>query len=344
MKTRRRLAPALIALACAALAGCASPEMRFLGRVSPGHAGEVFLQWPGSGFETAFNGAWLTARITDPGGNWLEVEADGASSRLELKPGTHTYALFQGSPGRHTVRVARRTGANSGMTRIETVSSDGRLEATPAPTRRMMVIGDSMASGFGVEGDDETCIYSPATQNHEAAFGALAARRFGADLHSVSIDGAGLVRNQWGEGPTLQERIWDTLPAIPEPWKAAAYSPQAVVINVGVTDFEQGDPGPAFDEAYIGMLKDLRAAYPDAVIIGAFGAMLDGDRYTAARESIREAVAARADAGDSKVRFLEFDLTDGPRRWGCAWHPGLDAQQDMARQIETVLIEDLDWY
>lgn len=344
MMMKRRLAPALIALACAALAGCASPEMRFLGRVSPGHAGEVFLQWPGSGFETAFSGTWLSARISDPGGNWLEVEADGIASRIELKPGSHTYALYQGQAGRHVVRVARRTGANSGMTRIETVTADGRLEATPAPTRRLMVIGDSMASGFGVEGPNQTCVYSPATQNHEAAFGALTARRFGADLHSVSIDGAGLIRNQFPRGPGLRESLWDTLPAMPEPWPTTAYSPQAVIINLGVSDFDAGDPGPAFDEAYEALLKELRDTYPDALLIGAFGGMLDGERYIAARDSVRSAVEARSKAGDSKVRFLEFDLPESPRRWGCAWHPGLDAQQEMAEQIEAVLVKTLDWY
>jgi lysophospholipase L1-like esterase len=217
------------------------------------------------------------------------------------------------------------------------------MQTPAAPGRRILVIGDSITSGYGVEGLDRTCAYSHATQNADLAYPALTARTFGADLHSISVDGRGLVRNYEGDDPSMDQVAWRVLPDSTSRWPAAAYEPQVVVVNLGTSDFTDGDPGEGFDNAYIGLLGKLRAAYPVARIYAAFGPMLDGESYDAARASIYAAVEERRLDRDARVSFVEFPSAVEGRRFGCDWHPGLDAHRAMASRLEDLIEKDLGW-
>jgi lysophospholipase L1-like esterase len=285
----------------------------------------------------------MTAVIEDDGNNWLNVEVDGQLSQIALKNGINTYQLFSGAPGTHTVRVARRTGSPSGPTRFIEIRADGALQKTEAPEKRVLVIGDSVTSGYGVEGLDKNCSYSRATHNAELTYPAITARTFGADLQLVSVDGGGLVRNFGGGELTMKTLAWRNLAEFTTPVSVTAWKPQVIVVNLGANDFAEGDPGDTFDEAYISLLRKLRYAWPEAQIYGAIGGMLHGDTYKAARSSVLGAVEEVRTAGDQKTHFIEFALLNTERRYGCDWHPGLDAQKSMADQLETALGKDLGW-
>jgi lysophospholipase L1-like esterase len=328
-----------LAFAASALA----QDVRVLGRSIPDASGGFAIQWPGSGFEARFQGTTITASIEDYGQNSFNVEVDRKISRLDLMPGTHMYTLFTGAGGDHTIRITRRTSANAGITRIGMVRSDGTLQPTAPPERRMLVIGDSVSSGYGVEGTDQSCTYSRATQNHDAAYAALTARAFGADLHSLAIDGAGLVRNDRGAKSSIASQIKNSLPDDPRPWPVAAFQPQVIVLYLGTNDFAGGDPGVDFATAYLKILGDLRGDYPKAQIFAAVGPMLGGSAYTAARDSIRAAVEERRALGDSKAEVIQFQPSRSARQFGCDWHPGLDAQKNMAETLQRAIARDLGW-
>jgi len=328
----------------AAAAGAAEAQnVRILGRSAPIPSGGFIVQWPNSGFEARLEGGSVTATIEDYGNNWLNVEVDGQLAQIALNPGINTYPLFSGAPGTHTIRVTRRTGSPSGVTRFIDIRADGALQKTETPERRVLVIGDSVTSGYGVEGLDKTCSYSRATHNAELTYPAITARAFGADLQSVSIDGGGLVRNYGGGELTMKTLAWRTLADYTTPASVTVWKPQVIVINLGTNDFSAGDPGDEFDAAYISLLRKLRYAWPDAQIYGAIGGMLHGDAYTAARSSVFGAVEEVRSAGDQKIHSIEFAPPNTGRRYGCDWHPGLDAQQSMAAQLETALGKDLGW-
>jgi len=340
----KRFIPISTFVFCALAFGSASAQdVRVLGRSTPDGSGGFTIQWSGSGFEARFRGTTLTASIEDYGQTSLNVEVDGKISRLDLMPGTHMYTLFTGPSGDHAIRITRRTSANTVATRIGMVRSDGTVHPTARPERRMLVIGDSVSSGYGVEGTDQSCTYSRATQNHDAAYAALTARAFGADLHSLVIDGAGLVRNYGGAKSTITFQIKNTLPDDPRPWPAAAFQPQVVVVYLGTNDFSGGDPEPDFGSTYIRFLGELRSDYPKAQIYAAIGPMLGGPDYTAARNSIRAAVKAHRALGDFKVEVLEFQPPKSGREFGCDWHPGLDAQKSMAETLQRAIARDLGW-
>ena len=135
---------------------------------------------------------------------------------------------------------------------------------------------------------------------------------------------------------------WRMLPESNAKWPAAVWQPQVVVINLGSNDFWGGDPGDKFDTAYVKLIRDLRDAYPDAQIVATIGSLLDAANYTAARTSIQEAVDT-VKASDPKVSFIELKPSRSPQRYGCDWHPGRDAQKDMAGQIQALIEKRLGW-
>jgi lysophospholipase L1-like esterase len=307
-----------------------------------------FLSWNSflpkeSGFEARFRGTALTASIEDYGQASLNVEVDGKISRLDLTPGTHMYTLFTGAGGDHTIRITRRTSANAGVTRIGMVRSDGTVEPTAPPERRMLVIGDSVSSGYGVEGTDQSCTYSRATQNHDAAYAGLTARAFGADLHSLAIDGAGLVRNYGGAKSSITSQIKNTLPDDPRPWPVAAFQPQVIVVYLGANDFSGGDPEPDFGSAYVKILGGPTQRLSQGANI--CSCRVDARRFRLYRraDSIRAAVKARRALGDSKAEVIEFQPPRSARQFGCDWHPGLDAQKNMAETLQRAIARDLGW-
>jgi hypothetical protein len=328
----------------AALAGAANAQdVRMLGRTEVLPNGAFAIQWPSSGFEATFEGTTLKATIYDWGSNWLNVEVDGVVSKLALNEDTQTYTLFSGARGTHAIKVTRRTGTPVGVTRIERVEADGPIQPTPAPAHRILVIGDDLASGHGVEGSDEKCTYTHATQNSDLAYPVLLAKALGADLHVVAADGYGLIRNYAGNGAAMNTIAWQTLVDDDRAWAALTYQPEVIVIGLGTADFTASDPGDGFDDAYVFLLKRLRIAYPDALIVGSVGGTLWGKRYAAAKTSISDAIEKVSKDGDEKVRFVEFKLTAGPGRYGCDYHPGKGAQAEMAAALQAEVEKSLGW-
>jgi lysophospholipase L1-like esterase len=340
MKQLPRLAASFAVIA--AVAGAAEAQnVRPLGRtVSEG--GVLTIQWPGSGFEARFEGKSFRATIDDYGDNWLSVEVDGVASRIDLDEGVNNYQLFSGEPGLHTIRVTRRTGSLTGPTSFISLKAD-KLNKTEESARRILVIGDSVASGFGIDGKDQTCAYSYDTHNADLAYPSVLGRTFGADVQTVAVDGHGLIRNYTGEGDTMRTLAWQTIQDDERPWPAASWKPQVVVVNLGTNDFDKGDPGDEFDASYISLLRKVRYAWPEAEIYGSIGGQLYGGIYKSAKFSVFGAVEAVRNAGDKKTHFVEFTPPATGRRYGCDWHPGVDAQKYIAGQLQAAITKDLGW-
>lgn len=315
--------------------------VRPLGRVAELGPTNLNIEWPMSGFEATFDGGELSAVIEDTGKNWLNVDVDGRSRAIALDEGRKTYALFTGLDGAHTIRVTRRTGAQEGPTLIVSVSAEN-LRSTQSPERRILVIGDAIASGYGVEGENQSCQYASATQNAEKAYPALLAKALGADMQLIAVDGRGLYRNYEGDAATMASVMWRTLPSEEAVWPGN-FGPQLVIVNLGTSDFGDGDPGPRFKEAYVSALGRIRAANPGASIIATIGGMLEKPKLAAAKAAIEGSVAVRREAGDLRTSFVLLNPPGTGHRYGCDWHPGVDAHKSMAEALQVAVTASLSW-
>ncbi|MBL8955107.1 MAG: hypothetical protein JNK82_30300 [Myxococcaceae bacterium] len=222
-------------------------------------ASRLSVKFTGSGkVRAAFRQIERPATAEGPGQPVrLQVELDGTSRQL--------YAEDDGSlvfeqvvpPGAHRLTVVRQSEAMIGAARLEELELPPGAKIEPwQPQPLIEFIGDSMTTGFGVEGQDP-CPFSTKTQAVTAAYPWLVGLSLKADVRIVAWSGKGVVRN-WGDRPG---------PTVPDLWKPAEPAPDLVFVALGANDFWSGDAGPNFKAGYAVFLSKVRAAYPNAQLV-----------------------------------------------------------------------------
>lgn len=338
------LATAVLAAitASSAQAETVSAPSRWIGRVDLPFGR---FSWPGSGFEIAFTGTRLEATLSDSGKNSLIVETDGVPRRVDLTMGVQTVVLADKlKPGPHSVKVFKKTEGNVGVLRFVGATADGAVTPVTPPTRQLLVIGDSISTGYGIEGADQSCRGSTDNENQYLTFGAVAGRRFGADVTTLAVTGRGLSRNYDGSSKDTIPKVMDRAISTEAMTAGRAVAPEhydAIVINLGTADYDGGNRPSDFVKEYQALLVKLRNAYPDAYIYASIGPLLPEDARRAAASDIDAALTARKAAGDNKLSFIYFDAI--PNGFGCDWHPNAKAQAAMADQLSIYLQRDLKW-
>jgi lysophospholipase L1-like esterase len=323
---------------------------RFVGRFDFSDGAGPRFAWSGSRIVARFSGTGIGVRLgDDSGANFFDVRIDGTPQpKLHAQAGARDYPLATGlADGMHDVELYRLTEASQGNTQFLGFSPVGGALApvSAAPDRRLEIVGDSITCGYGDEGADMNCHFTPDTENHYLSYGAVAARDLQADLVTVAWSGKGVVYN-YGEDmvdpmPKLYDRI---LPLQPEPkWDFSRYEPHAVVVNLGTNDFStDGDPTEqVFTDAYAALLARIRTNYPDAFILCICAPLLSGADYTMVAGYEGQVVTQMQGAGDKKVKFV--DLTTDAVGWGCDWHPSVATHAAMAAKLVAELKADLGW-
>jgi lysophospholipase L1-like esterase len=279
------------------------------------------------------------------------VLVDGAlRPKLIPLPGGALSPIASGlAPGEHLVEIYRRTEGNQGESQFLGFDFGGGalLAAPPTPARRIEIIGDSITCGYGVEGADMNCHYTPDTQNHYLTYGAITARNVNADLITLAWSGKGIVCN-YGDDPTSCVDPFPiyydrTLPdRASSQWDFASWQPQVVVINLGTNDVSTPvDPTEAqFTGAYRTFLQHVRGKYPAALILCTVAPLLGGADLTEARAYIDAAVAA---TGDARIKSFPMAQTDPADGWGCDFHPSVKTHQKMAATLTAQLKAELGW-
>jgi lysophospholipase L1-like esterase len=326
------------------------PGVRFVGRVDTSDVAGARFAWSGTGIVARFSGTELAVRMN--GAQQYTVLIDG-----ELQPKLTTSGgadvLASGlSDGEHEVEVYRRTEANQGESQFLgfELGAGELLAPPPAPERRIEIIGDSISAGYGNEGADMSCPFSPDTENHYLTYGAIAARNVDAELVTVAWSGKGVVCNYGDDATSCTDPMplyyGRTLPnRADSAWDFSRYQPQAVVINLGTNDMSTtSDPSEQeFTGAYIDLLTRVRTAYPEALILCTVGPLLNGADLTAARAYIAAAVQQRVSAGDDAVQMFELAPTNASDGYGCDYHPSLRTHEIMAEVLTTTLQAELGW-
>jgi len=319
--------------------------VHYVGRVDTSGSSARFA-WSGTGAIVRFNGT--AASVDLAGGQEYTVVVDGmVKPKLTAAVGMNSLAVGL-TPGEHTVELYRRTEANQGESEIRGFDFAGGTLLAPSPvTRRLEFIGDSITCGYGNEGANATCGFTPQTENHYLTYAALTARELKAELSTVAWSGKGVVCNYGDEAtsctdplPTFYDRILPN--RADSAWDYSRFQPDAVVINLGTNDLStNSDPDEAtFKGAYKALLQRVRLHYPSAQILCTNGPLLSGTDLANVRRYIQEVVTGLA---DPKISAFEIATHDGSDGYGCDYHPSLERHQKMAAVVTTALKTALGW-
>jgi lysophospholipase L1-like esterase len=326
--------------------GSGEPAVHYVGRVDTSDASAARFAWSGSGVTARFDGTSVAVELD--GGQEYTVVLDG-EVRPKLVAMTGMNAIATGlAAGEHVIELYRRTEAQQGESVFLGFDfGGGTLLPPPLPTRRLEFIGDSITCGYGIEGPDMNCGFTPQTENHYITYAALTARALNAELSTVAWSGKGVVCNYGDDTssctnplPTYYDR---TLPNRDDSaWDFSRFQPDAVVVNLGTNDFSTTDDPTSeqFQTAYVMLLEHLREKYPNASILCTNGPMLSGTDLTTVRSYISAAVATLA---DPKIEVLEIPAQDGTDGYGCDWHPSAARHEKMAELVTGALESMLGW-
>jgi lysophospholipase L1-like esterase len=324
----------------------AGAAVRFVGRVDRSDPAGPRFTWSGSAVLARFTGTSVGVRLRD-NGNRFHVILDGMPlTTLATMGSQQLYPLASNlSSGPHELALYRRTEAFVGETQFLGLALDptGTLLPPPPPaTRRIEFVGDSITCGYGIEGANMSCPFTPDTENQFLTAGAIAARTLGAETITVAYSGKGMYRNLMGDMnetvPMLYDRVLVDRANLR--WDFASWIPDAVVINLGTNDFGLGDPGTGFRDAYEAFVRRVRGNYPVAHILCTFGPMMSAEQVTKARGYIDAMIAT---LGDSRVTYFDYPTQDGSRGYGCDWHPSVGTNQQMADLLTAELRRLLGW-
>ncbi|MEO6598847.1 MAG: SGNH/GDSL hydrolase family protein [Polyangiaceae bacterium] len=323
-----------------------TPAVHYVGRVDTSSATGAKFAWSGTGAIVRFTGS--VASVELGGGQEYTVVVDGTvQPTLIATEGLNT--LAQGlSPGEHTVELYRRTEASQGESEIRGFDFGGGQLLAPRPVlRRLEFIGDSITCGYGNEGANASCGFTPQTENHYLSYAAITARNLQAELSTVAWSGKGVVCNYGDDAsscidplPTFYDRILPT--RVDSIWDFARFQPDAVVINLGTNDLStNSDPDQStFETGYKSLLVRVRHAYPNARILCTNGPLLSGTDLSNVRRYIGDVVAELADPNISTFEIATQDGSDG---FGCDSHPSLERHKKMATVVTAALKTALGW-
>lgn len=276
-----------------------------------------------------FDGTAVSVKLREHAETWMEGAPSYWETRIDKGPWKaiamiadetpHDFPLFEGlPPGPHEIEIYKRSETQTGITQFLGFDFHGgkSLPSPPRQTRRIEVMGDSFATGFGVENIDSPGTDCPGAdwggvwENFRKSWGALLGEMFDAEVHGIVYSGKGLLLNVW---PTDRDPLRDYYDrADPNPeiahdpprFDLTSWIPDVIVMTQGSCD----DGGPAFRAAYREFVIDrLRARGPKTHI---FMGIVSAGARDAVMDVAKGIIAERAAVGDDRMHaFLARPFT-----------------------------------
>lgn len=322
--------------------GFTNEKVRLIGRFDLSREGRARFTWPGSSLEFRFEGTAAGIGIAGNDRVRFLVTVDGHDKELWVTQGEDVYQLASGlKAGKHSVRVTRLSESFTGVTAFTSgpIVQGKMLMPPDPPGRRLLVLGDSITAGYGVEGESETCSYSPETSNPLKAYAALAATTLEADLHIIAWSGIGVWRS-YGEKSPQNPTITDRYPlaladSFDSRWNPAGFPPDAILVAIGTNDYWDGE-SPGYRDGMDRLLSALRSDYPETPVYLIVSPMLTG----APREQQKSVLNSFAGPSVTVLDLGRIEASDG---YGCDYHPNTKTQSRMAGVLVERLGDDLGW-
>lgn len=322
--------------------GFTGDKVRLIGRFDLSQNGSARFTWPGSSMEFRFEGTSAGIRIASGDRVRFSVKVDGEEKELWVTQGEKFYQLASGmKAGSHLLRITRLNESFSGITAfISNPVVQGKLLTPPnPPDRRLLVVGNSITAGYGVEGESEACGYSIETSNPLETYASFAAKMLGADLHIIAWSGIGAWRS-YGEktpkNPTIIDRYSLALADdVNSHWNPNKFIPDAILVNIGTNDYWDGEV-PNYRGAMNALIKTIRQDYLDKPIYLIVSPMLSGSKHDSQR-AVLDSLASKF------VTVLDLGRIETSDGFGCDYHPNTKTQSRMADALVGYLRADLGW-
>lgn len=317
-------------------------DLRLIGRFDKSVEGEYSFTWPGSAIEFRFEGTSAKLKMASTRRVRFEVDIDGAKKDLWVESGEAVYSLAEDlQPGAHQIRLTRLIESFEIVTRvIGNPIVDKLLPAPTTPAKKLLVIGDSITAGYGVEGPDQNCHYAMETSNQQLSYAAVAAKNLGADLHAIAWSGIGAWRSYAEKTPVnpniltrYQRTLADDANSV---WDVSAYNPDAILINIGTNDYWEGSVGDEYRQGMLNLINRIQQDYSGKPIYLIISPMLGG----AARDSQQSVLNSFASA---QIKLLDLGKIESADGLGCDYHPNTKTNNRMAAALELQLKTDLNW-
>ena len=347
----------LFALAAVATADLvvAPPNPHFVydGRFDLTDPAAPVFGWSDSGFRLAFrNSTFVKVAIKDQQSPacWYHVWIDGVSvysginGKAKMK---FDSSQFDRTKDVHMIRVAKRSEIRDGANILVSVTLSDGAETVEMPAeyvrkRKIEVIGDSSACGYGVLGKNSTCKASAETLDGTSSYAEFVAEAFDAELNLQCWSGIGVFMNNGADGPSEKPMPYvykyTTSENNTQLWDMNRYHPDAIVIIIGSNDYKKVNARYPTDEEFIGawttFVKSLIEAHPDTHVFAS--TMSDVE---IAHTNVKKACESLGD------KCTHFPMT----RWskdedkGCSNHPNVKYEHVMADAVVAVVSKTLGW-
>ena len=313
------LAGSSLAHAAHAPVSASDARVQIEGRSAELASGGVRLGFPGVIVRLAVEASRVALRCRATGPDvWVDVRVDGGPRSIRrLVPGGQVLGLYAGVPVPRRIELVRRTESWMGQLDLLGLDVAGSLDAPPPLfPRRLLFVGDSITCGSGDNWPDLAAPEGGVHEDAGASYGALLARRLGAQRHLVAYGGRGVLRDWRGRSdvanaPQFYPRALPDDPA--SRWEASRYTPDAVGVCLGTNDFSQGVPDrEAFVAALVGLLAAIRRDAPRAQILVIDSPMVADDPKrgplrTLLNAFLDEAVAQTGGAGIERAHLKHYN-------------------------------------
>lgn len=358
------LAPLLL-IACQSASNSVSTTMndRFVpadsnrftleGRAQPLESGALRIGYPGVTLHTRFEGRYLALKAHSTGNqSALGINIEGQPLRvLQLEQTPQEWVLIDsGAPINRRVEITHRGETWLGQVTLAGVTINEGATLTPIelPSRKMLIVGDSVTCSYGA-GARDTPLNTGPWWDPKASYGMKVAESLDAQVHLVCYGGRGLIRSWNGnrdEGNAPEFFEWTIAnKGSPVMWDHARYQPDLILVSLGTNDFSLGiGPLPereAFVGAYVDFLERLRAVHPNATIALTEGAIVNDEadpqrpQKTVLRQYLREAIKRFDQPG---VHFVPATHYPGDNRDGHPTGPQHAAMADeLSRQLRSLM-------
>ncbi|MER6139935.1 GDSL-type esterase/lipase family protein [Streptomyces sparsogenes] len=296
------------------------PNISYVGRWDVSSGTAAVPNWTGGYLQTAFTGTTVKVKARDAVNFYAGVDG-GADVFYAGVRGTVDLTPRPLPQGNHTLRISYRSGDTVFQGLV--LDPGAGTTAPQVPPKLIEFVGDSITAGALT---DRLALDSYAWKTGEQ-LGMRHTQIARSGYCLVGKDGCTGLATQFFKAASTGDRNWDF----------SRYQASAVVINLGTNDIGHGVTGAEFQAAYTGLLRDIRAKYPNAVL---FALQTLKKRYVT---ETKAAVSARNSAGDAKVSYVDTTgwLTDGTDYEDGNGHPNESGHTKFAGRLAPIVAAKL---